>query len=535
MKRTLSLILVLAMMLTAMLGVISFADAAPAAETPELDISDATLQFASAVYIYVAVDYSDFDSAEGVTLKVTNNKTGDSTILQPNKSVTAPTNCVAFKYTALGSKNMGDELTLQAMKDGVASGSSKTYSVLEYALKAQAQGDAKLTALMQAMLKYGADSQTAFNHPGSYDLKKSYSLVKVGGIGSVNGKTKTIVETGTAVSVTASASDAVWYTSAVQRQGVGASISVNTAKPYQALYAVPKSVANSESYELDMDKYTGNATLDVNTPKADIGGTLSWLNQSSFTGTATGKLELKNGYIKWNNGNGLNFNSAAVADAISESVSDYAKAVVAGTSTEGLNSVFTISITLAADENSSSLFTRWHIRNGKNATITTANAETAAKDSTPFATTAGRLSFLQSNGTMLKPMYNAAASTTVTATSGTWKNVLPTLSKGQNGEPGEFVTIHMVIDLSGEDTCPICKGAESAVASCASCGKDGKASTIKYYVGESATPLITTINPVPVLYFTTIAGGYLNGENGNGVGYLKAFTVTNGNFTDFFK
>ena len=152
MKRTLSLVLVLAMVLSAMLGVVSFAEEAEE-PTATLEVTQANLEFSNSVYLYIAVDYSAIGSADGITLKITNNKTGKSTVLAPNSKITAPTGCVAFKYIDLGSKNMGDELTLQALKDGKASGAAKTYSVLEYALKAQGKGDAKLTKLMDAMLQ----------------------------------------------------------------------------------------------------------------------------------------------------------------------------------------------------------------------------------------------------------------------------------------------------------------------------------------------------------------------------------------------
>ncbi len=540
-------------MLTAMLGVVSFADVAPAAETPALEVSDATLAFESSVYLYVAVNYSAFDSADGVTLKITNNKTGKSVVLKPSNAVTPPVNCVAFKFTEIGAKNMGDQLTIQALKDGVASGSAKTYSILEYALKAQAQGDENLTNLMKAMLQYGRDSQILMNHTGTYDLTKDYSLVKVGGIASVNGSNKAIVALGTAVTATANASDAVWYNAAIQRQGTGASFTLDTSKTYQAVYALPAKAANSEKYELDMDKYTGNggeyygyktgtkmtlgfqAYNGVGGEKDDqvgwFGGSFADTSLNS-DGSPNSKLVVQKGYLMWSPAKGLNFNSSYVTSAIYESVGDYAKAVVNGTSTADLNNTFTMSITIAAAENTGSIISNWHIRCGKNATITTKNAATAAADSTPFATTAGRLSFLQANGTALKVKYNAAADNTVSATSG-GTTTIASLPKGTNGEPGEFITIHVVMDLSGTDTCPVCKGAG---ADCTSCGGDGQANTIKYYVGESTSPVSTCINPAPMLYFTMLnSNAYLNGENGSSYGYLKAFTVTNGNITDYFK
>ena len=71
MKRTLSLILVLAMAFSLMLGVIPSAEEA----VGELDISEARVIFGDVVYLLIAVDYTAAD-AEGITLQITNNKTG---------------------------------------------------------------------------------------------------------------------------------------------------------------------------------------------------------------------------------------------------------------------------------------------------------------------------------------------------------------------------------------------------------------------------------------------------------------------------
>ena len=135
MKKILSLILALAMLFSLMLMIVPHAEEAAAA-TGELEVSQAKLIFGDCVYLLIAVDYSAVGSAEGITLKITNNKTGDVSTIAPDASIDAPANCVAFKYIDLGAKNMGDELTLQALKDGVASGEPKTYSILEYALVA---------------------------------------------------------------------------------------------------------------------------------------------------------------------------------------------------------------------------------------------------------------------------------------------------------------------------------------------------------------------------------------------------------------
>ena len=198
-----------------MLGVISSAaDAAPT-----LEITHAKLEFGNAPYLYFAVNYSDFDSYEGVQLKVTNTKTNATFIYDPREDVEAPEGCVAFKYTAINWQSMGDELKVQAMKDGQNCGEAKTYSVLEYALKAQSLGDELLAELLVAMLKYGANMQKVMDHPGTYDLFKTYSLVEVEG-GTVNQKSKMIVERGTKVSATFAS---------------GATSSLTTSDPYHLI------------------------------------------------------------------------------------------------------------------------------------------------------------------------------------------------------------------------------------------------------------------------------------------------------------
>ena len=100
MKKILSLVLVLAMAFSAMLGITSFAE-----DAGVLVVSQASLEFADNVYLLIAVDYSAVGSADGITLKIKNNKTGEeSNIDAPASDITAPTGCVAFKYDDIGAK-----------------------------------------------------------------------------------------------------------------------------------------------------------------------------------------------------------------------------------------------------------------------------------------------------------------------------------------------------------------------------------------------------------------------------------------------
>ena len=245
------------MVFSAFVGVVSFAEeeAAPAAE---LRVSQANLEFGNAVYLYIAVDYAEFKTADDkfdpagkVTLKITNNKTGESVVLSPSSKIATPTNTsVAFKYISLGAKNIGDELTIQALMNGVASGEAKTYSVLEYALKASAQGDAKLAALMDAMLEYGADAQDAWEHDGTYDLSKEWGMVV-----SPNATVaKSILEKGkTATLVSKDASKTVLYTTGFDRVSDNPTFTVTES--YQSLIFVNESMLTN--FYFDFDNYTG--------------------------------------------------------------------------------------------------------------------------------------------------------------------------------------------------------------------------------------------------------------------------------------
>ena len=82
------------MALSLALGVVSFAEE----ESGELEVSQANLIFGDCVYLLIAVDYSAVGSAEGITLKITNNKTGEVSTIAPDASIEAPADCVAFKY-----------------------------------------------------------------------------------------------------------------------------------------------------------------------------------------------------------------------------------------------------------------------------------------------------------------------------------------------------------------------------------------------------------------------------------------------------
>lgn len=562
------------MLATAMLGITSFAEeeASVATASDALTVYSARVEFGNTVYLHVAVKA---DSADGLKLAITNTVLDDddpdkTVTLDPDTSIDAPDGCIAFRYGKLGAKNMGDKLSLQASQGDVV-GKAKTYSILEYALVAENENNAELTALVKAMIKYGAKAQVAFGHAdkATYPLQDAeknlidYSYVRFIGGGSFtdadgNAVTKTIMAPGETLEglkhVGDGAADTdIWYNTALQRRGTSAENSIPYTSANQSIFVVPASVANTASYELDMDEYTGNggeyygyknskgkmttgfqAHNGVGGTSADkegwFGGSFA-ANSLNTDGSPNSKIVVQKGYIMWSPGTGINFNSNDPALAVYESVGAYATAVVDGTSTEGLNNVVSLSITMAADGDTASIISRWHLRNGGTGVITTANASTYdGSNSNP-----GRLSLFQANGTTLKTIYNPAADNTVKANQSSAK-AIASLPKGESGKPGDFVTIHIVMDISGTDTCPVCKGAGTVSdAACTSCGGDGMANTIKYYVGESTSPVAIFVNPAPMAFFKDIGSGNMNGESGTSYGYLKTFVVTNGNITDYFK
>lgn len=198
MKKSISLILVLSMLLAAMLGVTSAAEEEPAA-TAKLDITYANLMFSDSVYPLFAVDYTAVytgDKAEAsalaaIKLEVYRNGVLVDT-LKPTTEVAAPQpGTIAFKQESFGFKNMGDIYTYRAV-NGTAENASDDieYSVLEYALESSMLGNDKLTNVVEKMIAVGAAAQTAFDYTDyDYDLNEKYGMVIVGGATAETRKT----------------------------------------------------------------------------------------------------------------------------------------------------------------------------------------------------------------------------------------------------------------------------------------------------------------------------------------------------------
>ena len=135
MKRTLSLVLAFILVFTALLGMIP--TSAAETETGKLKITKANLEFASTVYLLIAVDYTDVyataeEAVAGVSITV------DGERLTPDASVPAPEGSVGFKYKKLSAKEMGDELIIEAFAgDSAEADDFVSYSILEYTIKAR--------------------------------------------------------------------------------------------------------------------------------------------------------------------------------------------------------------------------------------------------------------------------------------------------------------------------------------------------------------------------------------------------------------
>ena len=173
MKKIISLILALSLVFSAMLGVVSFAaEDSGATEAPELKISHATLQFASTVYLLIAVNYGTADP-DGVTVQITN-KAGATTTLTRDTSVESTEGfhdgCVGFKYTKLSAQEFGDDLEIKALYNGKEQ-DSLDFSVLEYIIRAKSYGDTEtpFDKVLSALQTLGAKAQVAFKRTGDWD------------------------------------------------------------------------------------------------------------------------------------------------------------------------------------------------------------------------------------------------------------------------------------------------------------------------------------------------------------------------------
>ena len=517
------MVLVLAMVFSAMLGVMSFAEDAGA-----LSISMANLEFADNVYLLIAVDYSAVGSADGITLKIKNNKTGDETTIDaPAADIKdVPAGCVAFKYDDIGAKNMGDELTIQAYLNGSASGDPINYSILEYALRAESLADEKLTALVKYMIKYGAEAQKAWGHEGTYDLSVDHSLVKLkGGATFADGTTKAIMKAGDSLTATKLNADEAWFNTAAHKFGSANTLTINYSEDNQTYFTAPESelFGGSSNFYFNMNDYTGATTTYEYAKKSAapagepyFNGTYVGISCSAIINTGY-DITVTPGYMKLRGNVSLNgMSNTAWQNAVKEVAASDDK-------------VFTLSITVATDAAATSgAFANWYLRRGHNEAFDTIYEYSKSKGYVSKGTNSthviskntyymmesednyvlktypqyGRVSLLTNDGAKsIINYYNSEGKKSSTP------GKIATPSSISTTEPGAFVTMHIVFDLD--------------------------ALTMTYYLGDDATPICTSALPVDVDY---LCGSYLEHfGGGNYTAYLKSVVVTKCDLTEYFK
>ena len=553
------MVLVLAMVFSAMLGVMSFAEDAGA-----LVITHANLEFADNVYLLIAVDYSAVGSADGITLKIKNNKTGDETTIDaPAADIKeVPAGCVAFKYDDIGAKNMGDELTIQAYLNGSASGDPIDYSILEYALRSENLANEKLTALVKSMIKYGAEAQKVWGHEGTYDLSVDHSLVKLkGGATFADGNTKAIMKAGDSLTATkaGAASTDVWYNSRVQQRGTGSSITVNYTQDNETLFVTAAPSKNIASAQIDYEKMA-DAVVD-GIWYEDRNGKDGWYtkdasgNVVSYSGT---KPDLKptvnpgqqfivhkNQYIEFTSNDSDIYKPAVSGSAFRfnhTSTGPIPKAIaeIAG---DANAKAFTVSFTFAAGDDTVNMFSYFSLRSSNQNKLNGATAEVYLKAADGTVNTAkaacsktaqisnqnyalsdgsraipyGRLTFIRADQSNIKngiAPYLASTGETYTPTA---ESIIASSYCGDSDihTPGEFITVHAVFVFETET----------------------EGMRIDYYVNDNPNRL-ATVDIGKAFMRSDFATGawYIDSANNAAVqSFLKCFAVTPGNIADNFK
>ncbi len=559
MKKALSLILVLAFAISAMLGIAS--SAAETEESEKLVISQANLQFGSTVYLLIAIDYSavysDVETAmEKVSITVDGEElTADAEVMAIDNF---PANCVGFKYTKLSAKNMGDELAIKAYADGEEH-SSTTYSVLEYTIQAKNlhSDDAYLMDVVDKLLVFGATAQTAFLPEGEtvataydYDLTKAHSLAKlVDSINPKNGTSKVILEEGRTMPI--QATDAVtnagglfWYdgTVALRAQSeAGSSIGelAYTTDKTQNIFVVPK------TQSLFMDSYIGDTVYyyaDTSTGKNvthfidrnlnSVTNPISVFSPANISGSLTAAPEtltdvtdlkgsgtINPGYIMIRGTANTNLTKAVAADRIIPMVD------------EGYTQ-FTFSVTMATTDANSPAIPLGYITlraKGNGTLLSTTEESLRGVDGSMLslirATSGG---IIQAGTNADATVAKAGAESIPTLLTPSEAGILNGTNKASN--PSDFFTVHAVVTLAGHSD-----------------ASDARTGTIAYYVSigdefltnEEGDICLATINHYAFdSYFTdpsTYPCFYLGGTNSAYRGYLKNVVVTAGDIVNDYK
>lgn len=513
-----------------MLGITS--GAAETEESGKLVISQANLQFKSTVYLLIAVDYSavysDIETAkEKVTVIVDGSElTADEEVMATENF---PANCVGFKYTKLGAKNMGDELEIKAFADGEEH-SSTVYSVLEYTLQAKNTypDDTYLMDVVDKLLAFGAAAQTAFLSEGKeiadeydYDLTKAHSLAKlVDSVNPKNGTSKVILEEGRAMPVQATDEAAkesgfYWYNDRIDFRGQSDKDSLTAELAYtdgrsETVFAVP---ANQAVF---MDTYTGPvvyyynlngksafvkkdlSVVDNPVPAfspANLGGKLTADPTALGDVTALkGAGTINPGYIMIRGGGNQNFTNAVAYQRVSEMLAD------------GYNK-FTVSFTMATSDNNTPKIPLSYValRSGSNKLVISSATDAQKNGDGMLALFRGDTKGILRPGSDALGEASKVENISESIFTPSKDNVL----NGTNdiAKPSDFFTVHVVVTLKG----------------------DGDHGTLDYYINdEYITSIIHHANDsffnVEKMYMCVYSGG----TNTTLRGYIKNVVVTAG-------
>ena len=533
MKRTLSLVLAFILVFTALLGMIP--TSAAETETGKLKITKANLEFASTVYLLIAVDYTDvYATAEeamaGVSITV------DGERLTPDASVPAPEGSVGFKYKELSAKEMGDELIIEAFAgDSAEADDFVSYSILEYTIKARETkaDDDYLMNVIDRLLEFGAAAQEAFLPEGEsiatvydYDLTKNHSIAKL--VGAVNPKTgddKVILEEGRDVSVVADgdeADDYIFYnTSLAVRASTQATstAALTYAEGSETVFAIPaKNAIMMDSYSGETVYHyglngnqtfvtvgeDGSLTAVENPINAFLPGVVEANSRTEAAAalsdiTATHHSIIKDGYI---------YSKGIMGYTVTkDALGSYIKPIV-----EGGQRVFTLSVTVATDSDSYQAVRDWRLYISGSENIVETSSESVKNNGRLGILTYNSSKANNTNRNTLVTFYNADA--TATSDRITVKALDRTSAAGT---PGAFTTVHMVINLDGDSKDPT-----------------NTVGSITYYLDDSTEPVATVKMHASDRFFThggmrLYSGGLTNAKSAI---YLKNFVVTPGDIVN---
>ena len=448
MKKSISFILVLSMLLAAMLGVTT---AAEESAPQKLDITHASLEFGNAVYPLFAVDYTDVytgtdaeaKAKQNIKVEVYNGSTLIET-LSPSDVDGVPEGTIAFKQTNIGLKNMGDVFTYKAVNGKAENASDPVeYSVLEYALMVQSDSDAKLNAVIDAMIEVGAAAQASFDYKAyDYDLTKKYSIVTLlGGATFQDGTSKKIIAEGDPTVYVASpgfqSDKVVWYDS-------------------------------------NLKMVSSNSTLEL---QGGASGRYFAIPAAQIVDAGTGHI--KSGTTQVEPG----FN-AAVLGIIGDFVNKGDK---------DAENTFTISFTLATNVASDATLELYNAAYMSTGELKNVNQTT---DPTKCRVSLWRAS--KTKGYMGTRYGNNGKGVAVHSSNVVCQNLAPLSVDVPADSIGEYVSVSIVFDLSGEADCIACTS-ESGCDSCNFDGvQDGKAIQMRFYV--NGVEKMRTILPVRFSY-----------------------------------